>query len=61
MSEAWNLQALRAQVKIRLPDTSERLVQVINSLADHMISSNTISASPAMRSPHSTPKTTRTD
>ncbi|MDY0831432.1 hypothetical protein [Pseudomonas sp. SED1] len=32
MSEAWNLQALRAQVKIRLPDTSDRLVQVINSL-----------------------------
>lgn len=32
MSEAWNLQALRAQVKIRLPEISERLVQVINSL-----------------------------
>lgn len=32
MSEAWNLQALRAQVKIRLPEISVRLVQVINSL-----------------------------
>ncbi|MES2230362.1 hypothetical protein EKA85_11835 [Pseudomonas veronii] len=32
MSDAWNLQALRAQVKIRQPDTSKRLVQIINSL-----------------------------
>ena len=32
MSEAWNLEALRAQVKIRHPDTSKRLVQIINSL-----------------------------
>lgn len=32
MSEAWNLEALRAQVKIRQPETSNRLVQIINSL-----------------------------
>ncbi|SDB43092.1 hypothetical protein SAMN03159382_01008 [Pseudomonas sp. NFACC23-1] len=32
MSEAWNLEALRAQVKIRQPETSKRLVQIINSL-----------------------------
>jgi len=32
MSGAWNLQALRAQVKIRQPDASKRLVQIINSL-----------------------------
>lgn len=32
MSDAWNLQALREQVKIRQPDTSKRLVQIINSL-----------------------------
>jgi hypothetical protein len=32
MSDAWNLEALRAQVKIRQPDTSKRLVQIINSL-----------------------------
>lgn len=32
MSDAWNLEALRAQVKILQPDTSKRLVQIINSL-----------------------------
>lgn len=32
MSDAWNLGALRAQVKIRKPETSNRLVQIINSL-----------------------------
>lgn len=32
MNEAWNLEALRAQVKIRQPETSKRLVQIINSL-----------------------------
>ncbi|MBI6671337.1 hypothetical protein YA0637_07230 [Pseudomonas syringae] len=32
MGEAWNLQALRAQVTIRQPDTGKRLVQIINSL-----------------------------
>ncbi len=32
MSDALNLEALRAQVKIRQPDTSKRLVQIINSL-----------------------------
>lgn len=32
MGEAWNLQALRAQVKIRHPETSKELVQIINSL-----------------------------
>jgi hypothetical protein len=32
MSDAWNLKALREKVKIRQPNTSKRLVQIINSL-----------------------------
>ncbi|WP_338920252.1 hypothetical protein V0M98_24440 [Pseudomonas silesiensis] len=32
MTESWNLGALRTQVKIRQPETSKRLVQIINSL-----------------------------
>ncbi|WP_407730452.1 hypothetical protein ACJJU9_08475 [Pseudomonas helleri] len=32
MSSAWHLEALRAEVKIRQPQSSERLVQIINSL-----------------------------
>ncbi|MHB9798501.1 hypothetical protein ACYCAX_11885 [Pseudomonas sp. MT3] len=32
MTDAWNLGALRAQIRIRQPETSKRLVQIINSL-----------------------------
>jgi hypothetical protein len=32
MSEAWSLEALRAQVRSRQPDTSKWLVQILNSL-----------------------------
>lgn len=32
MTEAWNLQTLRAQVKVHRPDISKRLFQIINSL-----------------------------
>lgn len=32
MGEAWNLQALREQVRIRQPEASEGLIQIINSL-----------------------------
>ncbi|MBD8622765.1 hypothetical protein [Pseudomonas sp. CFBP 13727] len=32
MGEAWNLQALRAQVRVRHPEASEGLIQIINSL-----------------------------
>lgn len=32
MNETWNLRALREQVKIRQPETSTRLVEIINSL-----------------------------